>query len=112
MTNRFFKHYSRSPKINLKSIIFLEFTRKTFKGLDTVLFSGENDEAMNEIFENGPVVVEFELYPDFLNYSGGIYKHKGGKSIGYYHAKILGWGHEGGKLFWKAAASFGPNWGA
>jgi hypothetical protein len=63
--------------------------------------------------KNGPVVSEFELYEDFLNYSGGIYQHKTGKRHGYYYAKILGWGIESGTktLFWRAAASFGKNWG-
>jgi hypothetical protein len=67
---------------------------------------------MHEIKKNGPVVAQFMLYSDFLNYSGGIYQHKGGKLLGYYYAKILGWNKDNsGLLYWKAAASFGSNWG-
>jgi hypothetical protein len=66
---------------------------------------------MDEIMANGSVVAEFELYEDFFTYSGGIYQHKEGKSHGYYYAKILGWGTDGGINFWRAAASFGKNWG-
>jgi hypothetical protein len=68
---------------------------------------------MDEIMKNGPVVAEFELYEDFLNYSGGIYQHKTGKLLGYYYAKILGWNTDNasGQSYWKAAASFGSNWG-
>jgi hypothetical protein len=68
---------------------------------------------MNEIMINGPVVAEFQLFDDFLTYKGGIYQHKQGKSHGYYYAKILGWGIDTRTQvpFWKAAASFGKNWG-
>jgi hypothetical protein len=66
---------------------------------------------MDEIMKNGPVIAEFELYEDFLNYSGGIYQHKEGKLHGYYYAKIVGWGQNGEELYWKAVASFGSNWG-
>jgi cathepsin B len=66
---------------------------------------------MDEIKKNGPVVAEFRLYEDFYNYSGGIYQHKKGKLIGHYYAKIVGWGERDRVKFWRAAASFGKNWG-
>lgn len=67
---------------------------------------------MNEIMRNGPLVAEFELYDDFLNYTGGVYQHKTGKIHGYYYAKIIGWGKDKtGLSFWRAATSFGKNWG-
>ena len=28
-----------------------------------------------ELFKNDPLVVAFEVYDDFFNYKGGIYKH-------------------------------------
>jgi hypothetical protein len=66
---------------------------------------------MDEIMKNGPVVAEFILYEDFINYAGGIYKHTTGKLLGYYYAKILGWGKNEVGLYWRAAASFGSDWG-
>jgi hypothetical protein len=67
---------------------------------------------MEEIMKNGPMVAEFDLYDDFINYTGGIYQHKEGKLHGYYYAKILGWNQDTtGLAFWIAAASFGSNWG-
>jgi cathepsin B len=68
---------------------------------------------MNEIMKNGPVSVELRLYEDFLNYSGGVYKYRTGKLLGYYYAKIVAWGTDGASQveFWRAAASFGRNWG-
>jgi hypothetical protein len=79
------------------------------KGFDTVEILKEN--LMQEILINGPVIAQFELYSDFLNYSGGIYQHETGKLLGYYYATILGWGRDGQIEYWRAAASFGPNWG-
>jgi hypothetical protein len=68
---------------------------------------------MDEIIKNGPAVSQFRLYDDFYNYTGGVYQHKSGKLNGYYYAKILGWGIDTRTQvpFWKAAASFGSNWG-
>jgi hypothetical protein len=72
---------------------------------------------MDEIMKNGPVVAEFELYENFINYTGGVYREAKGKALGYYYAKVIGWGIDnksepGIELrFWRAAASFGKNWG-
>jgi cathepsin B len=68
---------------------------------------------MDEIIKNGPVIAEFELFDDFLSYKSGIYHHKNGKLRGYYYAKILGWSIDADTQlpFWRAAASFGRNWG-
>jgi cathepsin B len=67
---------------------------------------------MGEIRKNGPMVAEFTLFEDFYNYTGGIYKHKTGKLLGYYYAKIVGWSQDyTGLGYWVAAASFGQNWG-
>lgn len=32
---------------------------------------------MQDLVTQGPVVVGFEVYDDFFNYSGGIYRHTG-----------------------------------
>lgn len=64
--------------------------------------------------QNGPVVAEFRLYEDFLNYSGGVYQYRTGKLLGSYYAKIIAWGVDksSGLSFWCAVASFGSsNWG-
>jgi cathepsin B len=68
---------------------------------------------MDEIMKNGSVIAEFRIYEDFYNYTGGVYQHKSGKLLGYYYAKILGWGVESetNTSFWRAVASFGKNWG-
>jgi cathepsin B len=80
-------------------------------GKGQISFTYNNHAVMEEIMNNGPVVSEFRLYEDFYNYTGGVYHHKEGKLLGYYYAKILGWGNADGVDYWLAAASFGKNWG-
>lgn len=88
------------------------YANDKIKGIDTAVFSYDNKEVMDEIMTNGPVITEFELYEDFFNYSSGVYQHKTGKLYGYYYAKIIGWGVTDDTVsFWRAAASFGKNWG-
>lgn len=83
-----------------------------FLGSEVFGFAYENDDVMKEIMANGPLVAEFILYEDFLSYSSGIYEHVTGNEIGYYYAKILGWGLDLEKeAYWIGAASFGSNWG-
>lgn len=82
------------------------------RGKGIVLRSHDNKGVMDEITANGPVVAEFTLYADFLSYTSGIYQHKAGSSLGQYYAKIVGWGKDSkGIPYWRAAASFGKNWG-
>jgi cathepsin B len=87
------------------------YANDKIKGENLLNFSHKNQAVMEEIINNGPVVAEFLLYEDFYNYSGGIYQHKNGNLHGYYYAKIVGWGTENNVGYWKAAASFGSNWG-
>lgn len=84
---------------------------------DLVSFDGQkifqlsNTKVMEEIQRNGPVVVEFDLYEDFLFYMGGIYHHRDGQYLGKHNAKIIGWGIERNQSFWLAVNNFGFNWG-
>jgi hypothetical protein len=83
-----------------------------FLGAEMLTFSLSTDRVKREIMANGPLVAEFILYQDFLAYSGGIYQHSTGDRLGFYYAKILGWGSQSDKgMYWIASASFGSNWG-
>lgn len=74
--------------------------------------SSDEEHIKAELFENGPVEVDFEMYPDFLNYKQGVYVHtEGGDAIGGHAVKLLGWGVEGGKKYWLVANSWNPEWG-
>ena len=64
-----------------------------------------------EIMTNGPVEVAFEVYQDFMSYSGGVYQHLTGSYLGGHAIKALGWGVENGKAYWLCANSWGSSWG-
>jgi cathepsin B len=68
-------------------------------------------EIMAEIYATGPMETAFEVYEDFMNYSGGVYHHVSGKYEGGHAIKILGWGHDEGMDYWLCANSWGPDWG-
>jgi cathepsin B len=62
---------------------------------------------------NGPVSATLTIYEDFLTYSGGVYKHQTGSSLGGHAIKIYGWGvdPESGLSYWICMNSWNPTWG-
>jgi len=72
--------------------------------------SGAAD-IMAEIFQNGPVETAFDVYEDFLSYSGGVYQHTTGDYLGGHAVKFLGWGTEAGTPYWLVANSWNTHWG-
>ena len=74
------------------------------------MFSTE-EKIQEEILKNGPVQTEFQVYGDFLNYKSGIYQHTTGGKLGFYSAKIVGWGVENDVKYWTAASVHGKEWG-
>lgn len=64
-----------------------------------------------EILRNGPVSAAFMVYEDFLTYTGGIYHHVTGQSMGGHAVKLIGWGEENGVKFWLLLNSWNPSWG-
>ncbi|CAJ0596279.1 unnamed protein product [Cylicocyclus nassatus] len=73
----------------------------------------ENNEKMirQAIMKDGPVGAAFDVYEDFRQYKGGIYKHTAGKQTGSHAVKILGWGKENGTDYWILANSWGVTFG-
>lgn len=75
------------------------------------LFTGEQT-IQKELMTNGPLQTEFQVYSDFLNYGSGVYQHATGGKLGFYSAKIVGWGvAEGETPYWLAATVLGEEWG-
>lgn len=64
-----------------------------------------------EIMKNGPVSAAFEVYEDFLAYTGGIYHHVTGQGVGGHAVKLIGWGEENGVKYWLLLNSWNPSWG-
>jgi len=85
--------------------------------------------ARHEIIKNGPIVVIFAVYEDFLTYKSGVYTKQDtifdakkqtnvpNKHMGWHAVRIIGWGVQSAGnpgtpvLFWLAANSWGTNWG-
>lgn len=82
----------------------------------TKIYAISNDEKQikAEILRRGPVQAVMLVYPDFVCYTKGVYKHDvddvdlepKGHSV-----KILGWGTENGVPYWLAANSWNTEWG-
>ncbi|KAK7605419.1 hypothetical protein V9T40_007277 [Parthenolecanium corni] len=72
-----------------------------------------NDETTKqELYNNGPLVASFWVYPDFMLYKSGIYEHKlGYYPLGLHAVKIVGWGVYNGTKYWHVANSWGKYWG-
>jgi cathepsin B len=81
------------------------FGRKAFAVEDDV------ESIQKELFTNGPLEVAFEVYDDFLHYSGGIYIHTGGHLGGGHAVKLVGWGEDNGIPYWTVANSWNSDWG-
>lgn len=72
--------------------------------------SGANSIAQ-EVMRGGPVETAFSVYEDFADYTGGIYEHHSGGMLGGHAVRIVGFGTENGKEYWKVANSWNPYWG-
>jgi len=63
----------------------------------------------NAIYQYGAVVSAFIVFEDFYFYSGGVYEHVYGNSVGGHAITIVGWNDEPG--YWICKNSWGNNWG-
>jgi C1A family cysteine protease len=61
----------------------------------------------------GPVDVTFDVWSDFEDYTGGVYKHGSGASYeGLHSVKIVGWGNDSTQGdYWIVQNSWGTGWG-
>ncbi|CAG9313982.1 unnamed protein product [Blepharisma stoltei] len=62
------------------------------------------------ILAGGPIEVTFQVYQDFMTYSGGIYKHTTGNFLGNHCVKVVGWGTQNGTNYWVVANSWKLPW--
>jgi cathepsin B len=64
-----------------------------------------------EIYQNGPVECAFQVYENFMHYSGGVYDKKTGSYLGGHAITVIGWGTEGGEDYWLINNSWNVTWG-
>ena len=73
-------------------------------------YSRPNREAIKSIIVNdGPLSVSFDVYEDFHDYSGGVYRHEYGEHVSG-HAVVL-IGYDDSESCWICKNSWGRNWG-
>lgn len=59
------------------------------------------DSIMLELMTNGPLMVGFTIYEDFLSYNRGIYEHVTGDIAGAHAVKLIGWNYDANaRLYW------------
>ena len=61
------------------------------------------------LYTYGPLVTTFDVYHDFLGYTGGIYEHSSGGYEGGHCVAIVGYNDDPG--YWICKNSWGPYWG-
>lgn len=71
------------------------------------------EDIMAELFTNGPVQVDFDVYEDFAYYKSGVYTHVSGDLLGGHSVKLIGWGTDkkSGVPYWLIANSWNRKWG-
>lgn len=91
-------------------------------------YGGCNEELMRlELVTGGPIAVGFEVYPDFMSYSGGVYSHDANAHhqmlaarLGFnpfeltnHAVLIVGYGvdRHTGQKYWIVKNSWSENWG-
>jgi len=83
--------------------------KHSFSGYTTTF--GSADAVAEAIMANGPVTTAFTVYADFENYVSGIYEKTSSQTLGGHAVRIVGFGTENGKKYWKVANSWNPHWG-
>jgi Cysteine protease len=88
----------------------IDWNSDKHKGAKSYTVSGE-DNMMTEVSTNGPFEVAFQVYADFMSYSGGVYSHQYGGYEGGHAVKLLGYGIDNGVNYWLCANSWNTDWG-
>eukprot|EP00271_Cylindrocystis_brebissonii_P015673 TRINITY_DN38636_c0_g1_i1.p1 TRINITY_DN38636_c0_g1~~TRINITY_DN38636_c0_g1_i1.p1 ORF type:complete len:360 (+),score=54.34 TRINITY_DN38636_c0_g1_i1:65-1144(+) len=79
---------------------------------DAYVVGPDQEEIKAELFLNGPVEVDYNVYEDFVYYTGGVYKHVYGEFAGGHAVKLIGWGTTPeGVDYWLIANSWNKSWG-
>jgi len=76
---------------------------------DTGTVSSSLDSIRNALNQRGPLSASFDVFEDFMNYSGGIYEHQSGGYLGVHRIAIVGYDDDPG--YWICKNSWGPGWG-
>ena len=71
-----------------------------------------NEEIMEDLYTNGPMMVGFTIYEDFMSYGSGVYSPTTTTVSGRHAVKLIGWDYDGnGDLYWICQNQWGTSWG-
>ena len=87
-----------------------EYRKYACKAGSSVLATTEN-EIKYELMTNGPMMVGFTVYSDFMEYASGIYQHITGVPEGGHAVKLIGWNYDNDRLYWICQNQWGSDWG-
>uniref|UniRef100_A0A7C8ZIM3 Peptidase C1A papain C-terminal domain-containing protein n=1 Tax=Opuntia streptacantha TaxID=393608 RepID=A0A7C8ZIM3_OPUST len=69
-------------------------------------------DIMAELYKNGPLEVDFDVFEDFAHYKSGVYKYVTGDYMGGHAVKLIGWGTSAdGEDYWLLANQWNRGWG-
>jgi len=88
----------------------------TYSFIDTFTMSYNlsrtNAEVKQLIYDEGPVVINFDVYSDLSSFIGSsVYQQAFGTLEGTKSVVLIGWGTEGAVDFWAAKNDWGTGWG-
>jgi cathepsin B len=98
-------HKCTNPKYTMN------YLKDKHKSVNAYQVSPDEKSIKLDIMKYGPVSAAFEVYEDFLAYTGGIYHHVTGQAVGGHAVKLIGWGEENGVKYWLLLNSWNPSWG-
>ena len=71
-----------------------------------------SEDIMQELRTQGSVQAVMEVHQDLFLYQAGVYTNTNtGPVLGRHAVRILGWGEEEGRKYWRVANSWGKHWG-
>lgn len=80
-----------------------------------VVINGANkvEVAQDFILHHGSLVMIFEVYPEFLAYTTGVFTRFSNEKTGLHAVKVIGWGTDSdtGLDYWLCVNSWGNKWG-
>jgi hypothetical protein len=71
-----------------------------------------SDAMAREVMSYGPLTVSMDVFADFLNYTGGVYRQNSDKAVGAHAVKLIGWGKDPEQgPYWLVQNSWTTRWG-
>jgi len=103
------RFYSREP--TLAEAQALKGTWSATHSLTRVVSGPQAIQAALMLY--GAVAARIEIYPDFVTYTGGIFRtqFKSSDRLGFHAVQLLGWSGDSADQWWIGENSWGPAWG-